>query len=111
MRCNDVYNYHVRLLMTFSMAGWPHGPFRGIMAVLLATICSAVRGVKFYELAGGGGWFWERGKVVRDPNNFFDDNCVEVVVRGRKLGHLAREAAEFVSPLPAAFSMASHVNS
>ena len=72
------------------------------MALLLATFYSTVRGVKFYELADGDGWFWERGKLERDPTNPFDSCCVEVFVQGRKLGHLAKEAAEFVSPLLAA---------
>ena len=48
------------------------------------------------------GWFWERAEVERDPGNSYDANCVEVLVRGRWLGYLAKEAAEFVLPLLAA---------
>ena len=81
--------------------------FRGNMAcysptVLLASFSARVRGVKFFGLRGGDGWFWERAEVERDPGNSYDANCVEVLVRGRRLGHLAKEAAEFVSPLLAA---------
>ena len=62
----------------------------------------ACEGVKFFGLRGGDGWFWERAEVERDPGNSYDANCVEMLVHGRRLGHLAKEAAEFISPLLAA---------
>ena len=97
--------------MTFYLAGRPAGlaacHFRGNMAchsptVLLVSFSARVRGVKFFGLRGGDGWFWECAEVERDPGNSYDANCVEVLVRGRRLGHLAKEAAEFVLPLLAA---------
>lgn len=88
---------------------------RGKMVVAeecLTTFVSRVRGVKFYaieEIENTGGWWWLRAKLKRDPGNLYDRNCVEVMVpavgiqgQNVKLGHLAKEAAEFVSPLLAA---------
>ena len=34
-----------------------------------------------------------------DPYNIYDINCVELLIAGRKLGHLCKEAACIVAPL------------
>ena len=64
-------------------------------------------GVKFYSFPDGGMEFGDKLIFMRKPNHFKDPNCIEVrVIRdisGRrtliKLGHVAAEAAEWLSPL------------
>ena len=68
--------------------------------VYFTTQC---RGVKFYHFRDGGVDFGDKLAFVRKPHHFKDPNCVEVrvVSRGRslQLGHVAAEAAEWLSPL------------
>ena len=72
--------------------------------VFFTTQC---QGVKFYSFSDGGVEFGDDVIFMRKPNHFKDPNCVEVrVIRdfnGRrtsvKLGHVAAEAAEWLSPL------------
>lgn len=73
-------------------------------STLLAFFGCLCRGVKFYHLAEVGAEVFSRVRFERDPSNSRDPNCVEVFVSSttgqwRKLGHVAREAAEWLSPL------------
>ena len=71
----------------------------------LASFQTQVRGVKFYSLSECGTTRRVLVKFVRRPDNFRDKNCVEARVAGfggercAKLGHVAAEAAEWLSPL------------
>jgi len=73
------------------------------MAVELAFFTAQCRGVKFYSLAETGAEFGSEVEFVRRPFHPKDSNCVEVRVkvkgRYKKLGHLAAEAAEWLSPM------------
>ncbi len=52
-------------------------------------------GNKCYERRGPGREVFRRLKFRRDPSNPYDSNCVEAAW---KLGHVAKEAAEWLSP-------------
>ena len=71
----------------------------------LASFQTQVRGVKFYSLSECGTTRGVLVKFVRRPDNCRDKNCVEVRVAGiagercAKLGHVAAEATEWLSPL------------
>ena len=66
----------------------------------LAFFVTQCRGIKFYDLDGGSSVkFGSKVRFVRRPYHPKDSNCVEVLVGGKKLGHLAAEAAEWLSPL------------
>ena len=71
--------------------------------VLLAFFTCYCRGVKFYDLAEVGARQGSKVRFVRDPGNPYDTNCVEVWLcedgRRQKLGHAAKEAAEWLSPM------------
>ena len=71
--------------------------------VVLASFVAQVRGVMFYGLHTYGARQGERVVLVRNPNNPYDNNCVDVrLVRGSfsfLLGHLAVEVAAQLSPL------------
>ena len=72
------------------------------MTVELVFFTAQCRGVKFYALAEEKVEFGSEAEFARRPFHPRDSNCVEVrvKVRGRykKLGHLAAEAAEWLSP-------------
>ena len=71
--------------------------------VLLAFFTCHCRGVKFYDLAEVGARQGSKVRFVRDPGNPCDTNCVEVWLcedgRRQKLGYVAKEAAECLSPM------------
>jgi len=73
------------------------------MAVELVLFTAQCRGVKFYSLAETEAEFGSEVEFVRRPFHSKDSNCVEVrvKVKGRYkiLGHLAAEAAEWLSPM------------
>ena len=72
--------------------------------VFFTTEC---REVKFYSFPDGGVEFGDELIFMRKPNHFKNPNCIAVrvirVINGRrtsfKLGHIAAEAAEWLSPL------------
>ena len=64
--------------------------------VFFTTEC---RGVKFYSLRDGGVDCGDELSFVRRPHHSKDPNCIEVRVRSQKLGHVATEAAEWLSPM------------
>ena len=58
------------------------------------------RGVKFYQWSQAGDTVRKPVSFRRDPGNPHDPNCVEVLVAaGWKLGHIAKDAAQWLSPL------------
>ena len=70
----------------------------------LAFFCCQCRGVKFYGLSEGGDLFGSKVRFKRRPSHPADANCVEVMVvqgsgSGIKLGNLAAEAAQLLSPM------------
>ncbi len=66
----------------------------------LAFFGCQCRGIKFYEWGEASSEVSRLLYFRRDPGNFHDSNCVEVRVKaGWKLGHVAKEAAEWLSPL------------
>ena len=65
----------------------------------LAFFSCECRGVKFYGLSNAGELFGSQVTFRRNPDNCKDPNCVEVMVAKRKLGHIAAEAAEWLSPM------------
>ena len=70
----------------------------------LAFFTAQCRGVKFYNLKEEGVKFGSEVEFLRRPYHPKDKNCVEVRVKlgaGRfeQLGHLAAEAAEWLSPM------------
>ena len=66
----------------------------------LAFFVTQCHGVKFYDLAGGSGMkFGSKVRFVRTPYHPKDRTCVEALVGGKKLGNVAAEAAEWLSPL------------
>ena len=65
----------------------------------LAFFSCECRGVKFYGLSNAGELFGSQVTFRRNPDNCKDPNCVEVMVTKRKLGHIAAEAAEWLSPM------------
>ena len=65
--------------------------------VLLASFATKARGIMLYEV--------DRitiGTSINlqlDPYNVYDINCMELLITGRKLGHLCKEAACIMAPL------------
>ena len=70
---------------------------------LLAFFSCQVRGIKFYDLSNIGAREGERVFLEREPSNPHHPNCVGVFLGGgggrRMLGHVARQAAEWLSPM------------
>ena len=57
-------------------------------------------GIKFYDLLDVSVSQGDHITLVREPYNARDSNCVAVFLRGgTMLGHIAKEAAEWVSPM------------
>ena len=66
----------------------------------LATLMAVVRGVKFYDMRNARVHRGERVVLRRAPNNPFDRNCVDVLLRGGLLlGHLEAPVAARLSLL------------
>ena len=65
----------------------------------LAFFSCECRGVKFYGLSNADELFGSQVTFKRNPDHFKDPNCVEVMVAKCKLGHIAAEAAEWLSPM------------
>jgi len=67
----------------------------------LASFRTQIRGVMFYSLSECGIARGVLVNFVRRPDSCRDTNCVEARVAGvgTKLGHVAAEAAEWLSPL------------
>ena len=70
----------------------------------LAFFSCECRGVKFYGSSDAGELFGSRVTFIRNPDHPMDPNCVEVMVIKQegnhyKLGHIAAEAAEWLSPM------------
>ena len=67
----------------------------------LASFRTQIRGVKLYSLSKCAITWGVLVNFVRRPDSYRDTNCVEVRVAGvgAKLGHVAAEAAEWLSPL------------
>ena len=65
--------------------------------ILLAFFATKARGIMLYEV--------DRitiGTSINlrfDPYNVYDINCVELLIAGRKLGHVCKEAACIVAPI------------
>ena len=60
--------------------------------------------MKFYNLPKGKKWLTGELRFKRCPGNVYDANCVEMTFESKpgvwlKLGHVAREVAEWLSPL------------
>ena len=67
---------------------------------LLALFSCQCRGIKFYDLSDVSVRQGDRIIFVREPHNPWDSNCVAVFSRGgTMLGHIAKEAAEWLSPM------------
>ena len=68
---------------------------------MLASFRTQIRGVKLYSLSECGITRGMLVNFVRRPDSCRDTNCVEVRVAGvaAKLGHVAAEAAKWLSPL------------
>ena len=75
------------------------------MALLASLWCQCqCRGVKFYNLPKRKKWLTRELRFKRCPGNVHDANCVEVYYESKpgvwlKLGNVAREIAEWLSPL------------
>ena len=83
------------------MADWLYFDDGEEFQLLVFFACQA-RGVKFYDLAEVSANIGTVVDLRRDPYNSWDPNCVEVLVaadRRTKLGHIAKEAAKWLSPL------------
>lgn len=66
----------------------------------LAFFGCQCHGIKFYEWEEAGRDVIRPLRFQRDPSNRHDSNCVEVMVETSwKLGHVAKEAAQWLSPL------------
>ncbi len=66
----------------------------------LAFFGCQCRGIKFYQWGVASSEVARPISFRRDPANPRDVNCVEVLVdSGWKLGHVAKEAAQWLSPL------------
>lgn len=66
----------------------------------LAFFVTQCWGVKFYDLADGSGMkFGSKVHFVRKPYHPKDSNCVEAMVGGKNIGHVAAEAHKWLSPL------------
>ncbi len=66
---------------------------------LLAFFEIQVRGVRLYQCDREACFFGTPVRFRRDPSNPYDSNCVEVMLGGRKLGHVARRFARWLSLL------------
>ena len=56
--------------------------------------------IKFYNLLDVGARQGDGVILVREPHNPWDSNCVVVFLRGgAMLGHVAKEVAEWLSPM------------
>lgn len=67
---------------------------------LLAFFSCQCRGIKFYDLSDVSVMQGDRITFVREPHNPRDSNSVAVFSRGgTMLGHIAKEAAEWLSPM------------
>ena len=68
-----------------------------------SVLSCQVRGIKFYDLSHVGAREGDGVFLEREPSNPHDPNCVGVFMRGgggrRMLGHVARQAAEWLSPM------------
>ena len=65
--------------------------------ILLASFATKTRGIILYEVNR-----ITIGTFINlwlDPYNVYDINCVELLISGRKLGHICKEAACIVPPL------------
>ena len=64
----------------------------------LATFKTQARGIKFYDVKEV-----EIGQTfncILEPSNPYDSNCIALCLsNGQMLGHLAKEAANYLAPL------------
>ncbi len=72
---------------------------------MLAHFDVQVRGMRLYEVRRGECVVGATVNLRRDPGNPYDPNCVEVYQGGLKLGHIARQAAKWVSELLASYRL------
>ncbi len=66
---------------------------------LLAVFEVQAKGARLYECSREACVVGMPVTFRRDPGNRYDPHCVEVFLCGRKLGHVAKTAARFVSRL------------
>ena len=66
-------------------------------STVLATFYSQARGIMFY---GASTYLGQRFSCQLEPSNVYDVNCISLLVgHHHKLGHLAREASQYLAPL------------
>ena len=73
-------------------------------SVFYAFFSCKCKGIKFYDLREAGLEFWQHVTFVREPSNPQDCNAVMVCTVSRngkelKIGHIEKEAAEWLSSL------------
>ena len=67
------------------------------MAIPLVSFSSQARGIMFY---GTTAYFGQQFSCHLEPSNSYDAYCIALLVSAhQKLGHLAKEAAQFLAPL------------
>ena len=72
-----------------------------VSAIPLASFCCQARGIMFYDTTLSMVVPGTLLRVVLEPSNPYDVNCVALWLtsHGLQLGHLAREAAACLAPL------------